>query len=676
MRVINVPMRLLLRLPFKTPLNRWLMLLSFTGRKTGRAYWQPVSYVPDGDTLLTPGGGRWKLNLREGEPIRIRLRGHDVSARPEFIRNVEEVERLLRMMMAINPRITSFVPFVGRDGQVDHAKLAAAVGHGFSIIRWSVERVGRDLGVSEHPRRWLALAAMAAAVAIVTLDTTILNVAIPTIRRDLNTDLGSLQWVITGYSLTLGSLLIIGGRIGDLFGVRRAFVTGAVLFAVGSFLASVATSTQILVLGEALVEGIGAALLFPASLATLSMTFQGPARARAFAVWGGVAGAAAALGPVIGGWLTSDFSWRWGFRINVVVAPLAALAALAALPADVGRGRRPGLDLPGVVLAAVGLFLVVFALTEGPDQGWLANRGGMAIGGVTVWSSLWSVSPVVVAVAVAAVALTGFVLFERRKERSGRDPVVDLRLFGSRAFGGGLVTAATVVMAQAGTMFVLAVFLQATHHLTPVSAGRWLLPVGLAVLVGAQIGGRVAGAAGPVKVVRAGILVQLAGVLTAATILRADTGWAALAVALGLFGLGAGLASSQLVNVILSEVPRERAGSASGLATTNNSLGAALGVTILGSVLRAGVLTDAGSARWALLSAAALLVVGSAASFAIPTKGYGNGAHDESRGARATPVVDRIPTTTGDRVAAAPASPGAAAKPPPGRRHKTARRGP
>jgi F420H(2)-dependent quinone reductase len=142
MRVVNVPMRLLLRLPFKTPLNRRLMLLSFTGRKTGRAYRQPVSYVPDGDTLLTPGGGRWKLNLREGEPIRIRLRGRDVLARPEFVRNVDEVERLLRKMMALNPRITSFVPFLGRDGSLDRGLMEAAIGHGFSIVRWRVEQVG------------------------------------------------------------------------------------------------------------------------------------------------------------------------------------------------------------------------------------------------------------------------------------------------------------------------------------------------------------------------------------------------------------------------------------------------------------------------------------------------------------------------------------------------------
>ena len=204
--------------------------------------------------------------------------------------------------------------------------------------------------------------------------------------------------------------------------------------------------------------------------------------------------------------------------------------------------------------------------------------------------------------------------------------MVDLRLFGNRAFSGGLITAGTVVMAQAGMMFVLAVFLQSTHHLAPVSAGRWLLPVGLAVLVGAQIGGRLAGTIGPTRVVRVGVLVQLCGVAAAAAILHVDTGWVELAVVLGIFGLGAGLASSQLMNVTLSDVPRERAGSASGLSTTNNALGAALGVAIVGSVLRAGDLTSVGSSRWALLTAAALLVMGSAASFAIPTRGEGTRA--------------------------------------------------
>jgi deazaflavin-dependent oxidoreductase (nitroreductase family) len=139
MRVVNVPMRFLLGLPFATPLSRQLMLLSFTGRKTGKAYRQPVSYVPDGDTLLTPGGGRWKLNLREDQPIRIRLRGRDVLARPEFIEDVDEVERLLRRMAAVNPRVMAFVPVRGPDGGIDRGKLETALSYGFRIIRWHID---------------------------------------------------------------------------------------------------------------------------------------------------------------------------------------------------------------------------------------------------------------------------------------------------------------------------------------------------------------------------------------------------------------------------------------------------------------------------------------------------------------------------------------------------------
>jgi predicted MFS family arabinose efflux permease len=247
----------------------------------------------------------------------------------------------------------------------------------------------------------------------------------------------------------------------------------------------------------------------------------------------------------------------------------------------------------------------------------------LAIGPVSLWSSSWPVSPVAIALAAAVLALAGFVAVDRRGARTRSDPLIDLRLFAGRGFSGGLVTAAAVVMAQAGTMFVLAVFLQTTHHLTPAVAGRWLLPVGVAVLVGAQLGGRGAARLGPTIVVRAGILVQLAGVLASAALVRTDIGWAPLGVALALFGLGAGMASSQLTNVILSEVPRERAGSAGGVATTNNAMASALGVAVLGGVLRLGTFTDTSSARWALVTAAALLAAGSVASFAIPTRQLG-----------------------------------------------------
>src|SRR3954453_6802679 len=178
------------------------------------------------------------------------------------------------------------------------------------------------------PRRWITLTIVIISAFIVVLDNPVLNVAIPTILREFHTTLPSLEWVVTGYALTFATLLIIGGRLGDIYGHRRIFVIGAALFGVGSLLASVSTSVGELVLGEAIIEGIGASLMLPATLAILSGTFRGRERATAFAAWGATAGVAAAMGPVIGGFLTTNYSWRWSFRINVIVAPLAVIGAL------------------------------------------------------------------------------------------------------------------------------------------------------------------------------------------------------------------------------------------------------------------------------------------------------------------------------------------------------------
>src|SRR5690348_12782504 len=173
-------------------------------------------------------------------------------------------------------------------------------------------------GAELDPRRWIAASIAIVSVAIPVLDNTILNLAVPTILREFHTQLASLQWVITGYSLTFATLLIIGGRLGDIYGHRRMFLLGATIFGVGSFLASISNSVPQLFVGEALIEGIGASMMIPATLSILTTTFTGAERPKAFAAWGAVAGASVAFGPILGGWLTTDYSWRWGFRINVL----------------------------------------------------------------------------------------------------------------------------------------------------------------------------------------------------------------------------------------------------------------------------------------------------------------------------------------------------------------------
>src|SRR4051794_25565973 len=197
------------------------------------------------------------------------------------------------------------------------------------------------------PRRWFAASVAIVSVAIPVPDNTILTLAVPTILREFHPQLSSLQWVITGYSLTFATLLIIGGRLGDIFGHRRMFILGAAIFGLGSFLASISTSVPTLFVGEALIEGIGASMMIPATLSILSTTFKGAERPKAFAAWGAVAGASVAFGPEIGGWLTTDYSWRWAFRINMIVAPIIVIGALLFMKRDVRSGRRPRIDVRG-----------------------------------------------------------------------------------------------------------------------------------------------------------------------------------------------------------------------------------------------------------------------------------------------------------------------------------------
>src|SRR5579864_2471201 len=199
--------------------------------------------------------------------------------------------------------------------------------------------------LAEDPRRWVTLAIILMSTVIVVLDNTVLNVAIPTILRDFHTTVPSLEWVITGYALTFATLLIIGGRLGDLYGTRRMFIIGAAIFAAGSLLAALSWNVASLIVGEAVIEGIGASMMLPATLSILSTTFRGTERATAFALWGAAAGSAAGLGPVVGGFLTTDVSWRWSFGINVIVAPLAILGALLFIARTTPNAKHEPLDI-------------------------------------------------------------------------------------------------------------------------------------------------------------------------------------------------------------------------------------------------------------------------------------------------------------------------------------------
>src|SRR5437764_1939056 len=311
-----------------------------------------------------------------------------------------------------------------------------------------------------QPGQWVVLAVTIVAAFIVVLDNTVLNVAIPTILRELHTRLPSLQWVVTGYALTFAALLIIGGRLGDVYGHRNVFMVGAALFGAGSLLASVSTSVGELILGEAVIEGIGASLMLPATLAIMSSTFTGRIRATAFAAWGATAGVAAAFGPVVGGFLTSNYSWRWSFRINVMIAPLAIIGALLFMKRGERAARRIPLDALGATFIAVGMFSLVFALSEGSTYGWWAPVKEFSIAGHGVWpvSRPISIMPVVLAAAVGI--LIAFYFAERAKERRDAHPLFPFAHLRIKTYRYGLLTGLVLAMGQFGLSFVLPVFLQ------------------------------------------------------------------------------------------------------------------------------------------------------------------------------------------------------------------------
>ncbi|MGZ4785642.1 MAG: MFS transporter [Acidimicrobiales bacterium] len=473
------------------------------------------------------------------------------------------------------------------------------------------------------PRRWITLAIVLTSVLIAALDSTVLNVAIPTILREFDTTLPALQWVVTGYSLTFAALLIIGGRLGDIFGARRMFIVGLALFGLGSLLASLANGVVTLVIGEAIIEGAGASFMLPATMGIMSSTFVGRERATAFAAWGAVMGAAVAFGPLLGGFLTTNYSWRWAFRINVIVAPLAIIGALVFMRRSLVSGRRERLDVPGALLISTGMFLLVFGISEGGTYGWLQPLQSLEIAGAGLWPMAMPLSVVPVSFLLAAIVLTAFYVVQRRKERADADPLFEFSNLEHPAFRYGIATLMVLAMGQVSFLLIMSVVLQDGRHLSAVDTGLWLVPSGIAIVVGSQIGSWLTRRIGTTNVVRCGLIIEAGGLAAIAVAVSGSLTFASLLPGFALFGVGIGFAGSQLNNVILADVPSDRAGATSGANTTVRMLGSALGIAVISTLLtRAGL--DTGAVHGAavpLIFSTVVVSVGALLSFRIPQVG-------------------------------------------------------
>lgn len=430
-------------------------------------------------------------------------------------------------------------------------------------------------------RKWLPVVVLSLALMIIVIDTTILNVSLRTIILDLHAKITGIQWVISAYSLTIASLTITGGRLGDLFGRKRMFMIGAVIFAIGSFITSISHGIPMMLAGESIIEGIGAALMMPATASLLVALYRGRDRAIAFGVWGGVAAASAAIGPIVGGYLTTHYSWRWAFRINVLVALVLLLGSLI-IKESRDLEEKKELDYLGVLLSAGGLFALVYGIIQASSFGWFRATQIFHFHSYALPYNL-SITPVAMGLGVGLLILFG--LWQSFRSNHRHTPLVSLKLLTNRQFISGAMVTGLLSLAQIGLIFVLPVFFQGVLHLDALHTAYALLPMTLPLLVAALLSGFLIKYIKPRPLIQTGLALNLVGVwlLHQATTVAATT--ASFRPGLIVYGFGVGLCIAQTSNLTLSAVSVQEAGEASGVNSTLRQIGSTLGSAIVGAVL-------------------------------------------------------------------------------------------
>ncbi|OWA20685.1 MFS transporter [Streptomyces sp. CS057] len=423
-------------------------------------------------------------------------------------------------------------------------------------------------------RQWLGLVAVALGVALIVVDLTIVNVILAPIIDDLAIGSSEAQWIQESYAITFAALLLVTGRLSDLHGARRIFLLGLAVFGVTSLLAALAPGGGPLILAR-FVQGIGGAMMLPTSLALLNATFTGRARGQAFAVWGSTIGAAAAVGPLLGGWL-ADLSWRWAFGINIPLVALIVAGVLLHLDAS---PRTPGrIDGVGAVLSAAGLGLLAFVLIEGRVYGWLLTTEPLEIGGFS-WSG--GLSPVFVALLLSVLALGAFWRRQTALSRAGDEPLMDVGLFSIRSFRNGNFVTLMVGLGEFGIIAVLPLWLQFALGYSAFEAGLALVALAAGSFVASGASFPMAATVPALAQVRIGLVLEAAGLTALALTASTDSSWWLIALALFVYGIGVGFATAQVTNIVLVDVPERSGGQASGIQSAARELGSALGIALL-----------------------------------------------------------------------------------------------
>src|SRR6266849_435364 len=447
---------------------------------------------------------------------------------------------------------------------------------------------GKESGKIE-PKQLLILLVLSLSLAIIVIDATIVIVALPQIQRDFNITLKDLEWITSLYALIFGSFLLSWGKLIDEFGRKRIFIAGIFLFIIGSIIDGFSANLSQMLIGR-VVQGFGAAMASPSTLSILTTTFTGKARGVAFGIWGATAGAAAVLGPVLGGYFTTYISWRWAFFINIPIGIAALVGAALVMRKTRFKDPKYTTDYPGLILITVGLASVLFGLIEAQTYGWLVPNQDFSVGGFS-WPTSNPVSLPIVSIITGIILLGIFTFYEIRRARKGLVPLFDFSLLKYKGFRYGLFTVTIVAMGEFGAVFIISIFLQTVKGLSAINAGLTFLPMAISVFIFAPIAGILATWFGPKWIITTGMALEAIALFSLSQIISVANPVYYLYPILVVYGAGVGLAISQLTSTVLLSIPWQKAGVGSGANNTVRQIGSAFGIAVIGAVLVAQIST-------------------------------------------------------------------------------------
>jgi EmrB/QacA subfamily drug resistance transporter len=413
---------------------------------------------------------------------------------------------------------------------------------------------------SEEARKWWTLAAVAFGLFMIMLDNTVVNVALPSMARDLGVGLSELEWIVTGYALTFASLMLTGGKLADLLGRRAIFVVGLVIFTGSSLACGLAESGDFLI-GARVVQGVGAALMNPATLSIIAATFPPHQRGMAIGIWAGVSALALAIGPLVGGLLTEHLDWSWIFFVNVPVGILAIVASFVLIPESKDESAEQRLDLPGLVTSGIGLFALTYGLIEANTYGWTSGR-------------------IVGSFVVAAVMLSAFVLLEMRQ----RLPMLDLSLFRNGTFAGANLAVLLVALAMFGVFFFVSLYMQGILGYSAVQAGAAFLPMTVLIILVAPIAGKTSDRVGSRWLMTSGMLLVATQLLYFSRLEVHSTFWNLLPGLL-VGGVGMALVMTPSAAAAVRALPVDKSGVGSAVLNAFRQVGGAMGIALMGAIM-------------------------------------------------------------------------------------------